>query len=137
MGKNKTYIKSLKMSCSDGIERVITVVGVYKQGREKMQVVENVQVEKREGCFVDGQITYPKTITTRKFTLGYAICNATDEFDEEEGKRIALRRIKTNPIGSLNSLNFSMLNSEMCWLLVLNEIKHIADHIEKYLKVNH
>ena len=65
--------------------------------------------------------------------MGYAICHPDDEFNEEIGINLAKRRIETDPIGTIESYNVTMLNDDQNEMMVLIELAHIIKNIDKYI----
>lgn len=131
--KEKFYSMNAKVTDKDGNERVITVVGQFINTREKIEVEKDVKTTNFKGNAIDAKISFKEKTLLKTFTMACSICCPTDTFDEEKGIEIAKKRLKTNPIGTLVSSDFSMLNPDMCNILLLNELKYIATNLDKVI----
>lgn len=112
----------------NGEKHIVTVVGKYVKKNEFISVAEQKTINGKDGLFVREE---KKRV--RKLILAYSICHPTDTFNEEEGIRVALRRMREHPIGTLTTEDKTMLCKDMCNILVFNELKHIINHIDNYI----
>ena len=113
-----------------GRSHVVTVVGEYTQFKEDF--VEEVDMLTEDG--VNCKVLKPIKKQKRVLKLAYSICHPEDDFDKEEGIKVAKRRLKQgNTIGELSSYDFTMLNPDQCEMMVLNEVGHIIKHIDTYI----
>lgn len=117
---------------SNGVNHIVTVVGLYTQQKEHVMVNEPISVGVGHKV-VEGELTYPHTTKVRTLALGYSICHPNDEFNEAAGVSIAKSRAKKAPIGTVTSTDVTMLNDDACTALVLTELNHITKNIEKYI----
>ena len=111
-----------------GEKHIVTVVGKYVKKNEFTSVAEQKTVNGKDGLFVREE---KKRV--RQLVLAYSICHPTDTFNEAEGIRVALRRMKKHPIGTLTTKDKTMLCKDMCNILVFNELKHIINNIDNYI----
>ena len=112
----------------NGEKHIVTVVGKYVKKNEFISVAEQKTINGKDGLFVREE---KKRV--RKLILAYSICHPTDTFNEAEGIRVALRRMREHPIGTLTTEDKTMLCKDMCNILVFNELKHIINHIDDYI----
>ena len=130
--KRKEYFQEVTAKDKNGIEHKVIVCGIWQQFKESFEHVSKLGLH--DGYVAN--VTVIKKSLCKSFTLGYAICNPTDEYNFEEGKKIALRRAKKYPIGRLGTLDFTMLNEDQCNLLVLGEAMHISKKIDAFIEKN-
>lgn len=128
--KEKFYHISGKAVDSNGITHHVTVVG--KRVRETVHGFEEETVYNESGS-EQGVLMFKVKNKLRRFTMGYAICHPDDEFNEEIGINLAKRRIETDPIGTIESYNVTMLNDDQNEMMVLIELAHIIKNIDKYI----
>ena len=128
--KEKFYHISGKAVDSNGLTHYVTVVG--KRIRETEHSFEETPVYNDSGS-EQGVLMFKVKNKIRKFTMAYAICHPDDEFNEEIGIRLAKRRIETDPIGTVESYNVTMLNDDQNEMMVLTELAHIIKNIDKYI----
>lgn len=115
----------------EGKSHIVTVVGQYKQFKE--ECVDKWEIVDDEG--VSCKVLRPIKKQKRVLTLAYSICHPEDEFNKEEGIKVAKRRLKAGDvIGELSSYDFTMLNPDQCEIMVLNEVGHIIKHIDTYIE---
>ena len=133
--KSKFY--HLYASCEDskGEKHVVTVVGKLEQTRERQIIEEVVPIELDEKVVVNGLLSYPsKKLMKRTLTLSLAICHPNDEFNEEEGVRVAKRRIENGDVlGSIETSNVTMLTEDAVMAEILVKLNHITEHIDDYI----
>lgn len=118
----------------DGLKHEVMVVGIYTQQKEKKQIEKIVQVPLNENKSVDAKLSFFKPITKRVLKYGYSICHFDDNFNEETGKHIALKRAKTSPMGELETKYITTLCLDQVNLILHGELKHIVNNIDKYVK---
>lgn len=118
----------------EGQVRYVTVVGKLEQYREHAYQQESVPVEVKPNSFVNGVLTYKNKRLRRKLTLSLAICHPTDEFSEEEGIRVAKRRISNGEIlGSLETSDVTMLTEDAVMGELLVKLTYITSNIDRYV----
>jgi hypothetical protein len=123
--KEKFYSMWAKATDKNGADHFITIVGKFTQKKVNTTIVSQVG---------DGTLFTDKKFTTRNFAIGRAICDPRDTFSVEKGREIATKRIeKGETIGELSSQDVTMLNDDMCNLLVLNELKYSVQNIDKFI----
>lgn len=110
----------------NGVDHVVTVVGELT--KERKSIFEVTQVSHNQ------ELTTHRRITERKLTFGHSICNPEDEFNEEEGIRVAKRRVRKNPNGSLYSTDTTMLTEDACNMYVIHKLMYIIQHIDKFIE---
>lgn len=119
---------------SNGEVRYVTVVGRLEQTRERTIRQEMVPVELKPNNFTDGILTYHDKRLKRRLDLSMAICHPSDEFSEEEGVRVAKRRIKSGQLlGSLETSDVTMLTEDAIMAELIVKLNHIIENIENYL----
>jgi hypothetical protein len=131
--KEKIYSMHETAVDKDGLKHEVMIVGICKQQKEWVRVFKNVQVPVGENKNVEGQLSFLKPITKRNLKYSYAICHADDTFDEEIGKKIAIKRAKTSPMGELETKYITTLCPDQINLILRGELKHIIDNIDKYI----
>lgn len=118
----------------EGQVRYVTVVGKFEQYREHAYQQELVPVEVKPNGFVDGILTYKNKRLRRKLTLSMSVCHPTDEFSEEEGIRIAKRRIENGEVlGSLETSDITMLTEDAIMGELLVKLSYITNNIDRYI----
>lgn len=127
--KNKEFYCQAVGTDKDGIEHRIVVCGLWSQTKTPIEVTDKIVIDKK----YQGIASYQKKIPVKVFSIGYAICSPEDTFDYGEGKKIAKKRALKEPIGTLGTYNFTMLNSDQCNALILAESLHISKNLEKYI----
>lgn len=109
----------------------VFVLGIRYE--EKEEVVKEIPTTKKlRGEEIQGTFVTIFNKPLRRFVIGYAICNAEDEFNMDKAFEIAERRAMKRPAGELRSNNWTMLQDDQCELLVRCEAEHIAKNITKY-----
>ena len=139
MAKIKYYHMWDKTTDSNGKTHYVTVVGKYEQTRKRQVVSDSVQVEVKEGSFVEGSRMYPSNkLLNRTLTLGVSICHPKDEFDEEVGIDIAKSRIERGEtLGSLETSNVTMLTEDAIMAELYVKLAHITANIDDYISEDH
>ena len=118
MSKVKFYHLFADGVDSNGEKHTVTVVGKFTQE------------------YVNGKLTFPKKTLHRKLTIGVAICNPCDKFDEEEGVRIGKSHIeKGKDAGSVETNDTTMLTEDLILAEMLGKLNYITTRIDKYVKV--
>ena len=69
----------------------------------------------------------------RNLRYSFAICHSDDQFDEEVGKKLALKRAKKSPMGELETKYITTLCPDQINLILFAELKHIVHNIDKYI----
>lgn len=118
----------------DGQSHVVTVVGEYTTKKEVELKTSDVNVEVTEDKFVQGVITLPRKQMTRTLRYAYSICNPEDEFNAQEGVRLATKRIKKNPLGELTTKYVTSLCKDQIEIILFGELKYIMKNIDKFIK---
>lgn len=136
MAKEKFYSLWGKATASDGSDHYVTVVGRFTQEKTndtvatETTIVDDNAKEHKALVLVD----YKKK--NRKFEMARAICDPRDTFDYEYGKRKAMKRIAEGEvIGTINSEDITMLNDDICNMLVFNEVNHVIKNIDSYINI--
>lgn len=131
--KEKVY--SLHESAIDknGKQHEVMVVGVCKQIKEWNRVYKKVQVPVNENKNIDGELSFLKPSIIRNLRYSFAICHSDDKFDEEVGKKLALKRAKKSPMGELETKYITTLCPDQINLILFAELKHIVHNIDKYI----
>lgn len=128
------YDAHVSVVASDGEERVITVVGKVVQGKKPVHYEEGVRVVAESGKEVNGKLSYKVPRFWRKATFGYAICSPLDEFDAEEGIRVAKARIEDGEdIGSVETRDMQMLTHDQVMALLLSKMAFIRENIDEFI----
>ncbi len=117
----------------NGQSHVVTVVGEYTTKKEVELKTSDVNVEVTEDKFVQGIITLPRKQMIRTLRYAYSICNPEDEFNEQEGVRLATKRIKNNPLGELTTKYVTSLCKDQIELILFGELKYIIENIDKFI----
>ena len=117
----------------NGQSHVVTVVGEYTTKKEVELKTSDVNVEVTEDKFVQGIITLPRKQMVRTLRYAYSICNPEDEFNEQEGVRLATKRIKNNPLGELTTKYVTSLCKDQIELILFGELKYIIENIDKFI----
>lgn len=133
--KNKFFtISATGKSVKDGAERVVTVVG--KLVKEKVDYTDEFEldlVDETTGKRFKGEGKVERRKPIKHFTMAYSICHPDDKFDSEIGTKIATSRLESKPLGTVSSLNRTMLNEDMCNMMVFNELMYITKNIDKFI----
>lgn len=135
MSKAKLYHVWGKATDSNGDEHYVTIVGKFEQTRKRLSNSEEITIPTEYGKNVRGIIVYetPK-ILSRKLTLGVSICHPLDKFDENEGVKVAKRRIECgNEIGSIETHDVTMLTKDAILAELLVKLAHVTENIDEYL----
>lgn len=135
--KVRTFIKTRLIECQDGIMRNISVYGElhendYVDGVALTRVKftgkgkEIVQEDNVEWLLS----VHPDSPTrTKEFYMGFSICSPEDAFSETTAIKISKRRFGK----PMRTQNGCFLTSDMIEAILENEIKFIANHIERFL----
>lgn len=116
----------------NGQNHVVTIVGEYTNKKENKYIGEELEVE-HYGKNTTGFAFIPTKQMVRTLRYAYAICNPEDKFDEQEGIRIATKRIKTNPLGELQTKYVTSLCKDQIELILFGELKYIMENIDKFI----
>ena len=135
MGKKiKYYHRIGEVELNDGTTRIVTMVGKFEQTRKPKDVTEDAIVEVFPGKYVDGKVSFKRKTLERKFTIGMAVCAPDDEFDEEYGIRLAMKRIeKGYNLGTVYTNDVTMLTKDACEAELNNKFDFISENLDKYL----
>lgn len=121
---------------SNGEKHTVTVVGKFTQEYIQKPFTEKVPVEVKPNSFVNGELTFNKKTLHRTLTIGVAICNPSDEFDEAEGVKIGKRRIEEGKdAGTVETNDATMLTEDLILAEMLGKLSYITTHIDKYVGV--
>lgn len=132
--KEKIYSMHETATDKDGLKHEVTIVGVCTQQKELNKVHKTVQIPVNENKSVDGVLSFLRPITKRNLKYGFSICHSEDTFNEEIGKKLALKRAKTSPMGELETKYITTLCKDQINLILYGELKHIINNIDKYIK---
>lgn len=132
--KEKIYSMHETAVDKDGLKHEVTIVGVCKQQKEYEMVFKNVQVPVKENKNVVGQLSFLKPSMKRNLKYGFSICHSDDTFDEEIGKKLALKRAKTTPMGEMETKLITTLCKDQIKTILRGELTYIINNIDKYVK---
>lgn len=132
--KEKIYSMHETAVDKDGLKHEVMIVGVCTQRKELKRVYRDVQVPVNENKCVDGQLSFFKPSTKRELKYAYSICHSDDNFNEEVGKKLALKRTKTSPMGELETKYITTLCPDQINLILYGELKYIINNIDKFIK---
>lgn len=118
----------------EGVQHEVTIVGVYTNVNEHESKTKEVNIELENGEFVKGFLTIPKKQRMRTLRYAYAICNPEDKFDEQEGIKIATRRVKNNPLGELKTPFITCLCKDQVEHILKGELNYIITNIDKFIE---
>lgn len=147
MGKSKSYViedNMLYQLKADGSkelckgESVFIVAGSFPNGGRIIVTGIRATV-KQDGYYGEmgnnGEILIiPERQKLTTFRMGFAICHPDDEFDMDEGVRLALKRTKSSK-RELVSNSYSLLGNDRCYMLVKDEMEYIQNNPDKYLNL--
>lgn len=134
--KEKFYSMWGEATDKNGEKHQVTVVGRVLQEKITDTVSNTTTITDERGKEHDALIIADYKKKQRTFTMARSICDPRDTFDFERGKEIAKRRIVNgDTIGSIQSENITMLNDDMCNLLVFNEVNHVIKNIDAYIGI--
>ena len=134
--KEKIYSMHETAVDKDGLKHEVMIVGICKQTKEWERVFKNVQVPVGEDKNVEGQLSFLKPTTKRNLKYAYAICHSDDTFNEEIGKKIAIKRAKISPMGEMETKYITTLCPDQINLILYGELRHIVNNIDKYIVKN-
>lgn len=133
--KEKFYSLWSKATDANGVDHYVTVVGKVEQERVRETLTTDTMVEDEHGKKHEATILTDIKYKRRVFTMARSICSPEDTFNFEQGVKIAKKRIKNGDIiGEFTSNNITMLNDDMCNLLIFNEVNHVVRNIDKYIQ---
>lgn len=119
--KPRLFISTRK--CADN--RTLVVVGEWKKRKETRTKIASHGM---------GTLTWKEPFMNHSLTLAKAICHPHDEFNEEMGIKLAMKRIKKgDDIGKLSTEDYTMLTPDHCQMIVDHKADYIASNIEHYL----
>jgi len=137
MAKEKIYNLYAKATDREGNVHYITVVGKCTQEDTTYTIPTETFVTDENGRQHRATIFTDYKAKTRTFTMAKAICDPRDEFNEEYGKKLALKRLERGEvIGTQTSNDITMLNDDQCEMLVVVELAHIIRNIDSYIGLN-
>ena len=115
---------------ADHREHVVTIVGLYEQGKRTVEECSdpfklNGEVIKLISC---------KSNLHRELKYGISICHPEDDFVEEIGIRKAMKRAKKNPLGKLTTDMRTTLCEDQCKLILFGELQHVIKNIDHYIE---
>jgi len=130
----KFYHAWAKPTDSNGETHYITVVGKVEQKRKYETVMEDTPIIGPNLKEIQGILAYDIRRFNRKLTLAASICHPNDAFNENEGVRIAKRRIeKGYTLGTLETPNINMLNEDAVMAEIIVKLNHIVGHIGEFI----
>lgn len=119
---------------SNGVKHTVMVVGKFTQSYVKSPVIENVKVEVKPNSFVKGELSFKRKQLNRSLTVGVAICNPADKFDEEIGIKLAKKRIeKGEDSGTVETNDVTMLTKDLILAELQCKLDFITKNIDKYI----
>lgn len=119
---------------SNGVNHTVMVVGKFTQSYVKTPVIENVKVEVKPNSFVKGELNFKRKQLHRSLTVGVAICNPYDKFDEEIGIKLAKKRIeKGEDSGTVETNDVTMLTKDLILAELQCKLDFITKNIDKYI----
>lgn len=118
----------------EGVQHEVTIVGVYTNKNETETRGQEVNLELEDGKIVTAFLTMPKKQRVRTLRYAFSICNPEDEFNEQEGIKIAERRTKTNPLGELKTTFITSLCKDQVEHILRGELNYIIDNIDKFIE---
>lgn len=135
MAKEKYYHVWMEATDRNGERHFVTVVGRLTQKTvRECRVMETRVRGRKPKSLRDGVITYDEKMLSRKLTIGLSISHPTDEFNEEEGVRVAKRRIKNGDIlGELETSYATMLTEDAILGELMVKLMYITKNIDKYI----
>lgn len=104
-------------------------------GRQRKYVVAAVSERINCGCvttMVDDNLIMDEVV--KKLSLGFAICNPEDKWDEELGKKIALGKAMKRPSRVLYASHAGMINTEVVNALINQEMKYVEKNPSSVFK---
>ena len=125
MKKAKFY--DVHGECTDklGHKHTVTLVGkleYYKEAYSDTKGNENVMT------------TMFTKVKRKRLSIGMSICHSMDTFDEEIGKKLAMRRIKhKQAIGVLETSTMLMLSKDAVMAELLTTLSMVTSHIDQFL----
>lgn len=133
--KEKFYTFNGKSKDKNGIEHIVTIVGKFTQEKVDEFVTKeiNVEDEKKDNKYVKGLITYPVRKKKRTLTYAVSICHPDDEFNEDEGIRIAKKRIEEKPLGQLQTTLVTTLCEDQINFILFGELNYVINNIDKFI----
>jgi hypothetical protein len=138
MAKTKFYHLIADAVDSDGVKHKVTVVGKFEQRYIKKPVNKRHPFVDEHGKNVEATLVFNKRVIERTLTIGVAICNPTDRFSEEEGIKIAKKRIEEGKdAGKITTNSVTMLTEDLIVMELLGKLNFITKHVEKYMKHKH
>lgn len=90
-------------------------------------------VQKEDVDFYDFEIEKGYTRKGRKLSIGYSICNPSDEYNFEQGFKIAKHRAKKKPFCELTSGFGGEFNHETVMALLNVKGEYIANNIQNFV----
>jgi hypothetical protein len=128
MKEGKIYQVEGFTTDENGVERGLIVVGEVT--REKKYVVTDFKDTGKKAT-MESVKKWERTLR-----YSYAICHTTDleNFDVEEGKRIALRRLRKHPLGELKTTRSSCLGKAQVDSILFGEWQYISGHMDEFIR---
>lgn len=120
----------------DGVQRHVVLVGKMVEEDVMNNETANITlVEKKTRKNVNAVAFVQRKVRQKKLTIGLSICHPADDFDIEKGIEIAKSRAKKQPIGSISTTDWNMLQDDMCMGILLVQLAHVSENIDKYLPI--
>ena len=134
MAKTKFYHLIADAVDSDGVKHKVTVVGKFEQRYIKKPVNKRHPFVDEHGKNVEATLVFNKRVIERTLTIGVAICNPTDRFSEEEGIKIAKKRIEEGKdAGKITTNSVTMLTKDLILMELLGKLNYITSNIDDYV----
>ena len=130
--KSKIYSMYATATDSLGKEHIVTIVGELNQAIETEIATDEIQVPIKNRL-EKGVISYPKRNKIRTLKYSYSICHPDDKFCEEDGIKIAKRRL-SKPLGELSTKFMSCLTKDQIEWILLEELTYITKHIDRFIE---
>lgn len=110
-----------------------------KNGQKHSFIIAAVSIPLNELCFtvfpeVEEQQDLEGIILRKCLSLGYAFCNASDEFKPEIGKMIAEGRAKKKPSKVLFTSDSGMVNTESVNAILKQEADFVKANPQLFIK---
>jgi hypothetical protein len=126
MKTNNIYIMKKDLIDEEGKKHTLIVAGIYLLERE----VKDVIIEKDNGMLITQEEVKIKTLR-----IGHAIKHPSDEYNEEFGIRLAMKRAMSEKsrLGYIQTQDFRMLSDSMNEAIIINQVEFISEHIYKFI----
>lgn len=132
----KEKIYSLYSSAIDkkGLKHEIVMVGIYNQVKSDEVVTRKVLVPVKENKNITGTLTFSKPEIKRNLKYAFAICHPTDVFNKEQGKKLAIKRARKNPMGEMETKLITTLCKDQIKHILKGEMNYVVKNIDKFIE---